>query len=241
MSGLMHRVGHHQRRYPLPGDRFLGHSDHLLGTLGIERGCVFIQQQEPGLQPGGHEQRQSLPLASRQASDDVVQPVLEPHVQCLDSLGQPARDLRDQSPSQAPAQAAPGSQRQVLGDGKIRSRPTKGILEDPANEPGSSVLGPVRHINPGQGDFSRVREESPCYRVEQGRFPRPIGADDDNERTLLHGQTDVLETANLIRRLGVKRLRNVFDLKHRWWLVLSIRGFCREVWAGSKRRIQKQL
>ena len=63
-------------------------ADHLVGALRIERGGVFVQQQQFRLEPGGHEQRQRLALAAGEGADGVVEPVLEAHVEGAHAVAQ---------------------------------------------------------------------------------------------------------------------------------------------------------
>jgi len=54
-----------------------GWSSGQVCALGIERGGVFVQQQELRLAPCRHEQRERLTLSAGEAADRVVEPVLD--------------------------------------------------------------------------------------------------------------------------------------------------------------------
>src|SRR5262249_53471526 len=88
VDSLLHGMRDHQRCQFVALNNLVCESNDLVGTLGVERGRVFIQQEQFRLEPGGHQQRQCLPLAARQAADCVVEAVLQTHVQASDTVAQ---------------------------------------------------------------------------------------------------------------------------------------------------------
>jgi hypothetical protein len=57
---------------------------------------VFVQQQQFGAQPGGHQQGQALALAAGQGADGIVQAIFQAHPQGAD----PGAHLRAASGTQ---------------------------------------------------------------------------------------------------------------------------------------------
>ena len=83
---LVHRVRNRHRRQILAGYDLLGHADHLVPALGVERCGVLVEQQQPRPQLGCHQQSKSLPLTSRKGPDWVIEAVLETHAELKDAL-----------------------------------------------------------------------------------------------------------------------------------------------------------
>ena len=66
MDGLVHGVGDHQGGELVAGDDVVGEPDDLVGALGVEGGGMLVEEEQFGLEPGGHEEREGLALAAFQ-------------------------------------------------------------------------------------------------------------------------------------------------------------------------------
>ena len=64
VGGLLHGMGHHQRRQLVAPDNGVGERNHLVGAFGIKRSRVLVEQQQLRAQPRCHEQSQRLPLSA---------------------------------------------------------------------------------------------------------------------------------------------------------------------------------
>ena len=79
-------MGHHHRGQHIALDDLFSQPDDLIRTFWIERHGVFIEQEQFGLEPRRHQERQRLTLSSGQAADDIVETVFQAQIQSCDAL-----------------------------------------------------------------------------------------------------------------------------------------------------------
>jgi hypothetical protein len=92
-DGLLHGVGDHDGGESIAGDDFVCEADNLVCGGGIECGGVFIEEQEIGFDPCGHEERDGLSLSAGEGSDGVIESIFEPHFQGLEAIGDLVSEL----------------------------------------------------------------------------------------------------------------------------------------------------
>ena len=97
-------------------------------------------------------------------------------------------------------------QSQILLDGHVGGGAPHGVLEQPPDPAAAAVGGLIGDVRPVQGDAARVDEEIPGHGVEQGGFPRPVGAHDGDEIPRLQPEVHPLQGGFLVDGAGIEGL-----------------------------------
>src|SRR5205814_3424538 len=71
-----------------------------------------------------------------------------------------------------------------------------------------------RDVVPGQIDSARVHQEGSGHGIEQRRFSRTIGADDDEKRAGLQLERDIAQRAHLIWSAGKEDFAEMVEFQH---------------------------
>ena len=165
-------------------DDFVGETDDLVGAFGIERGGVLVQQQQFGLEPGGHQQRQGLPLSAGKAADRVVDAIFQSHVQRADAVAQfvacSFRCNAQPSPRGWPRRAAMARFSAMVMFGAV---PLKGFWKTRPMSRARLCSGQRVMSRPASVMRAGVHEKRAGDGVEQSGFSRAVGADDDEKRS----------------------------------------------------------
>ena len=194
-GGVGHRMRDHHGRELLAADDLLGEPDDLLGALGVECGGVLVKQEELGAAVGRHEEGQGLALAAREAADRVVEAVFQAHAQRPDAVAELGKSAPGDRAAEPARQAAAGGQGEVLGDREGRRGAGERVLEDPADQLRTAVLGPAADVAAGQADRAGVDRERPGDGVQGRALARTIGADHHDEAARLDRQVEALASA----------------------------------------------
>lgn len=223
MDRLLHRMGDHQSGQFVALDDFMGEPNDLVSALGIKRCRMLVQQQEVGLEPGSHEQRERLALSAGEAADGVVDAVLQAHVEGSDAVANLLAQIRIECPAETAGLAASGGHGQVLRDRHGGSRTTEGVLENATDEARPTMLWKSSDVLVRQRDATGIDQEGAGHGIEQGRFSAAVGADDDQERSTFQRQRHSAQSPHLIRSARIERLDEILEFEHgvRWrkvWL-----------------------
>ena len=213
--GLLHRVGHHQRRRTRLGDEPRRQADHELGASRVERRGVLVEQKHLGIRERRHQQRDRLPLSAREEADRIVEPVLEPEPDLRQEVA-PLRPFRTaKQRRQRPCAAALRRQRQVLRDGQLRRGAREGILEDPAHQMRPPMLRPAGHVDAVDEHATRIEFERSRDRTLKRALARAVGSDHHRERTGLECEVDARKRPHLVGGAGIEGLSHRLKPQHR--------------------------
>ena len=89
-----------------------------------------------------------------------------------------------------------------------------GVLENPADVQRPFMLFQEGDVLPVQGNAALVQQEGAADGVEQGGFPRAVGADDGQEFPGGHMQAHMVQGGMLDGRAFFKNLYRVLNIKH---------------------------
>ena len=157
------------------------------------------------MQPGGHQQRQRLALAAREAADGVVEPVLEAHAEASHALAHARRGRRRAAPSPSPRRrprrAARARFSAIDMSGAV---PLNGFWKTRPISLARRCSGQRVTSWPAMRIAAGVGEERAGDGVEQRRLSRAVGADDDDERAVVDASGRHLASART--SLGVPAL-----------------------------------
>ena len=187
---------------------------HLGGSFGVQCRGVLVQQQQVGLDEGGHQQRQRLALSAGEKSHLAGQPVLQAQAQDLEMLDVACPLRLGDAPGQPPGLAPPGGQGQIFLDLHGGGGAHHGVLEHPADIGGPLVLRHMGQVHAVDGDGAGVHRPYAGHGVEKGGFACAVAADDGAEISVIQRQADAPQSLLFIDRSGVEGLPNILDLKH---------------------------
>ena len=192
-----------------------GELQHLFRRGGIQGGGVLVQQQQLGGDQGGHQQGEGLPLSAGQQPHRLAHPVLQPHAQQLQPLGEELLVLSaDAAQGGGALRRAEVGQSQVLLDGEGGGGAPEGVLEQPPDDPAAPVVGHESHVPAPQGDGAGVHGEAARHGVEQGGFPRPVGANDGGEVAGGQMEGEAVQGRLFVDGAGIEGLGDVVHPQH---------------------------
>ena len=116
LQRLLHTVRHHHRC-----ERVLAHNlardvDDLVGSAGIERSGVLVEQQQLRASQCRHQQRDGLSLTAGQSSHRRAQPPLESHSQSFQHPVITLQRCATQADAKSASDTAKLGHPQILGD-----------------------------------------------------------------------------------------------------------------------------
>ncbi|MPN19989.1 hypothetical protein SDC9_167364 [bioreactor metagenome] len=188
LQGLLHVVGDHHCGQLVTLHHLIGQPGDQRRTLRVERRGVLVQQQNTWLGERRHDQRQRLPLASREQPDARGQPVLQAQLEGLQFFAElfTAR-VGDAQFERASTSAGPGD-RQILLDRQVRAGAGHRVLEDPAHLAGHPIVGQPGDIFTIDPDAAQIGAVAPRHHIQQRRFAGAVRSDDGREIPGLQGQ-----------------------------------------------------
>ncbi len=153
----------------------------MVRALGIERRRVFIQQQQLGFQPRGHQQRQRLALAAGERTDGVVETAFQPHLERGDTFPQRFHQMRRQSPAEPTRMPTSARQRKIFSDRHRGRGAAERVLKHAADEPRTFVLRPFCDVVIGKPYGAFIDVERTRDGIQQRGFSRAVHAEHDDE------------------------------------------------------------
>ena len=212
LDGVAHVVRDHERGQASLGDDLVAEHEHACRGAGGERCRVLVEQQQPGLDQRGHEQRERLALSAGEQTRAGGHAVFKAETEAGELVAVVRALGALDAPGQGAAAAAARGQGEVLLDGHGRSRAQHRILEHAAYHGGALVLALAGDVHAVDAYAPAVNLEGSGYGVEHGALAGAVAAYDRDKVAVIQAKVEAAERSLGIYSTGVEGLGDVFKL-----------------------------
>ena len=197
---LFHAVGDHQRGELLFFDDLCGQVQHEGGGFRVQRGGVFVQQQDGGGCQAGHQQADGLALAAGKQAHLVAQTIFQAQVEGGQAGFELVHVAGFYGCAQPTALATFDGQGQVFLDGQAFTGARQRVLEYAGYPAGAFVGGQFCDVLVVDDDVATVHHDLTGEGVEEGGFAGAVAANHGDELALVDGQAHASEGRVFQRR-----------------------------------------
>ena len=176
------------------------------GHTGIQGSGMFIQQQQLGLNHGGHQQGQCLALSAGKGAYLLFHSILKSQVEKGQSLSKHLQIGFCNASPQSLRFALGVCYGQILFNSHIKSSCLQWILEYSSDMARTFISGPEGHIHPANFNSAGIYFVYPGDTVQQSRFAGPVTADYGYKLAGIQGQADVVDGQLFVGRARIKNL-----------------------------------
>ena len=194
---------------------FLRQRQHLVGGGGVQRGGVFVQEQQLGGDQRCHQKGQRLTLPARKQPDRLFHTILQPQPQRRKFFGKKlAVGAGNAGKCAGAVRRAQVGKRQIFLNGHMGRGAAQRVLEHTPHLLGTAVIRQKGDVLSVQRDMPGISDKFARNGIEQRGFARPVGADDGGKIARLQVQVDVIQRQLFVDGAGVKGFAYVLQLKH---------------------------